>query len=45
MIVEYLNAVLGEGNNDDVIEALGHIANAIGMTKIAEETGMSRPGL
>jgi len=45
MIVEYLNAVLEEGNNDDVIEALGHIAKAIGMTKIAEETGMSRPSL
>ncbi|MGF1636946.1 MAG: addiction module antidote protein [Cyclobacteriaceae bacterium] len=45
MIAEYLNAVLDEGNNDDVIEALGHIAKAIGMTKIAEETGMSRPSL
>lgn len=45
IIAEYLNAVLEEGNNDDVIEALGHIAKAIGMTKIAEETGMSRPSL
>ena len=45
MIAEYLNSVLEEGNNDDVIIALGHIAKAIGMTKIAEETGMSRPSL
>ncbi|NHE57870.1 addiction module antidote protein [Cyclobacterium plantarum] len=45
MIAEYLNSVLEEGNNDDMIEALGHIAKAIGMTKIAEETGMSRPSL
>jgi probable addiction module antidote protein len=45
MIAEYLNSVLEEGNNDDVIAALGHIAKAIGMTKIAEETGMSRPSL
>ena len=34
-----------EGNNDDIINAIGHIARAIGMTKIAEETGMSRPSL
>ncbi len=45
MIAEYLNAVLEEGDNDDVIVALGHIAKSIGMTKIAEETGMSRPSL
>ena len=45
MIAEYLNTVLEEGNNDDIINAIGHIAKAIGMTKIAEETGMSRPSL
>lgn len=45
MIAEYLNAVLEEGDNSDVITALGHIAKAIGMTKIAEETGLSRPSL
>ena len=28
-----------------MIVAIGHIAKAIGMTKIAEETGMSRPSL
>lgn len=45
MIAEYLNSVLEEGTNDDMIVALGHIAKAIGMSKIAEETGMSRPSL
>jgi probable addiction module antidote protein len=45
MITEYLNTVLEEGNNDDILIAIGHIAKAIGMTKIAEETGMSRPSL
>lgn len=45
MIAEYLNAVLEEGDNADVINAIGHIAKAIGMTKIAEETGLSRPSL
>jgi probable addiction module antidote protein len=45
MITEYLNTVLEEGDNSDVITAIGHIAKAIGMTKIAEETGLSRPSL
>lgn len=45
MIAEYLNTVLEEGDNADVINAIGHIAKAIGMTKIAEETGLSRPSL
>lgn len=45
MIAEYLNTVLEEGNSSDVITAIGHIAKAVGMTKIAEETGMSRPSL
>ena len=45
MISEYLNNVLEEGNNDDIVAAIGHIAKAIGMTKIAEETGLSRPSL
>ena len=45
MIAEYLNTVLEEGNSSDVINAIGHIAKAMGMSKIAEETGMSRPSL
>ena len=45
MIAEYLNAVLEEGNDAEIVSAIGHIAKAIGMTKIAEETGMSRPSL
>lgn len=45
IIAEYLNTVLEEGSNADIINAIGHIAKAIGMTKIAEETGMSRPSL
>lgn len=45
MIAEYLNTVLEDGDNSDVINAIGHIAKAIGMTKIAEETGLSRPSL
>ena len=45
MIAEYLNAVLEVGDNSDVIIAIGHIAKSIGMTKIADETGLSRPSL
>ena len=45
MIAEYLNAVLEEGNDSEIVTAIGHVAKAIGMTKIAEETGMSRPSL
>ncbi len=45
MIAEYLNAVLEEGNDAEIVTAIGHIAKAIGMTKIAQETGMSRPSL
>ncbi|MEB2781460.1 addiction module antidote protein [Algoriphagus sp. C2-6-M1] len=45
MIAEYLNTVLEDGNETDVINAIGHVAKAIGMTKISEETGLSRPSL
>lgn len=34
-----------EGNDTDMVTAIGHIAKAVGMTKIAEETGLSRPSL
>ena len=45
MIAEYLNIVLEEGDDSQIIVAIGNIAKAIGMTKIAEETGMSRPSV
>ena len=45
MIAEYLNTVLEEGNDREIVTAIGNIAKAIGMTKIAEATGMSRPSL
>ena len=45
MITQYLNTVLEEGNDEDVIIAIGHIAKAIGMTKISEKTGLSRASL
>ncbi len=45
MISEYLNTVLEEGNDVEIIAAIGYVAKAIGMTKIAEETGLSRQSL
>ncbi|KOF02435.1 addiction module antitoxin [Roseivirga seohaensis subsp. aquiponti] len=44
-IAEYLNTVLEDGDTEDILSALGHVAKARGMTKIAEETGLSRPSL
>lgn len=45
MISVYLDTVLEEGDSDEIIVALGHVAKAMGMSKIAEETGLSRPSL
>lgn len=45
MIAEYLNEVLEQGNENDLITAIGNVAKAIGMTKIAEKSGLSRPSL
>ena len=45
MITEYLNEVLVYGSEADLLVAIGHIAKSIGMTKIAQETGLSRPSL
>ncbi len=36
MIAEYLNTVLSEGDDSDVVIAIGHIAKAIGISKIAQ---------
>ena len=45
MIAEYLNEALRQGKDSEIITAIGSVAKAIGMTKIAEETGLSRPSL
>ena len=45
MITEYLNEVLESGNENDLVKAIGNVAKAIGMTKIAEKAGLSRPSL
>ena len=45
MITEYLNEVLENGSENDLVKAIGNVAKAIGMTKIAEKAGLSRPSL
>ena len=45
LIYEYLSQVLEDGDSDEIIRALGHIAKAKGMTTIAQETGLGRESL
>ena len=45
MIAEYLNTVLEDGTDAEMLIAIGNVAKAMGMTNIAEKTGMSRPSL
>lgn len=45
MIAEYLAAAIEDGNPDVFIAALGDIAKARGMAKIAEQSGLGRESL
>jgi len=45
MVAEYLNEILENGTENDLITAIGNVAKAIGMTKIAEKSGLSRASL
>lgn len=44
-IAEYLSQVLKEGDNEEFLRAIGHIAKAKGMAQIAQETGLGRESL
>jgi len=44
-IASYLTAVLEEGDAEALIEALGTVARARGMTEIARESGLAREAL
>jgi len=44
-IAEYLSQVLEDGDNDEFIRAIGHIAKAKGMAQIAKDTGLGRESL
>ena len=45
MMAEYLSQVLADGDTDELLEALGHIAKAKGMSQIAKDTGLGRESL
>jgi probable addiction module antidote protein len=44
-IIEYLNAVLADGDPALLAAALGDVARARGMSQLARETGLSRESL
>lgn len=45
VIAEYLSQILNDGDMDELLEALGNIAKAKGMSQIAHETGLGRESL
>lgn len=44
-IAEYLNQVLADGDTDELVRALGHIAKARGMAQVAKDAGLGRESL
>ncbi|MFK3683176.1 addiction module antidote protein [Pseudomonas sp. NPDC088890] len=44
-ISEYLTQVLADGDTDEILRAIGHIAKARGMAQIAQQTGLGRESL
>lgn len=45
MIAEYLSAVIAENDTRLLLKAIGHIAKARGMSKIATDSGLGRESL
>jgi len=45
VIAEYLSQILADRNIDELLEALGYIAKAKGITQLAKETGLGRESL
>ena len=45
VIAEYLSQILSDGNTDELLEALGNIAKAKGMSQLAKGTGLGRESL
>jgi len=44
-IAEYLSQVLDDGDTDELIRALGHLARAQGMAQVARNSGLGRESL
>jgi probable addiction module antidote protein len=45
MIHEYFAQVMQDGDSEEIIRALGHIAHARGITELAAKTGLGRESL
>lgn len=45
VIAEYLSQVLADGDPDELLLAIGNIAKARGMTRIANDSGLGRESL
>jgi len=45
MIAQYLTQVMLEGDADEMIDAIGHVARARGMALIAKESGLGRESI
>lgn len=45
VIAGYLSQVLQDGNTSELMEAIGNIAKAKGMSQIAKDTGLGRESL
>lgn len=44
-ITEYLTQVFADGDSDEIIRALGHVAKARGMAQLAKDSGLGRENL
>jgi len=44
-ISEYLSQVLADGDNEEFLRAVGYVAKARGMARVATDTGMGRESL
>ena len=44
-IAEYMSQVFADGESDEIIRALGHVAKARGMAMLARESGLGRESL
>jgi len=44
-IAQYLSQVMADGEDDELLRALGHIAKARGMSQLAKDAGLGRESL
>jgi probable addiction module antidote protein len=45
VIAEYLSQVIADGDTEEMLAAIGHVAKARGMTQIAHDAGLGRESL